>query len=1796
MSSSLNSNNRPASREARKFSWVPAKQGKTRKASVLLLVIVILLILSILGTAYISTSHIDRLSSQQTLLNIQSDANFDGILKSAAGLITDDLNNPLDNFRGITLSIPSLGYVGFYNAATTYTAGQVVNDPNNPGNYYQAVVTSTGAPLTNTSDWSPTSPSATSPYRGTFRGPWLSSVAYNPGDIVYVSGPPEAFYYGNNPTASPTGQPGMAGSTNWALVIGGHVPFTSASVQTWIASRIPSVIRPDQPLTGNTGGGAAPPNNQPYWANFSHSINSTTGNWQSVLGFPFESPDGSTMVTLGSGVNYYPGYATLNGVTVPTLSDATIANFPQTPPLTPMPVVTAGAPHTVIAADADGDGVADSLLFRIPGANYDGLTWYAGIRIIDNNSAINVNTAWTRDSEYSYPSGGGNVTLLSNWGFFPTSVGLLELLNRGASATAPPTYTGGDIIPTANVPVSYPGPATSDLIIAPPFNTYRFNYSPVANQPQAGQISATYTGFGVPLDEMNSTVNPPQPWVEPNVTQRDGDFVYISQSDAFYHGLITRIDNPGYNSFTPGAPAVGLARYQAIPFGDAAALAYHFGLPNPNSGTTLLESLLPVSLSDYQNNRGIAPNPAIAAPVASLSSYTGVNTSGTHTNDYLGVSCNNNYTLPTTPYGGNPLTDIGAWWYENYDYSMLASGNTVPNYMPLRSLLTTRNPVSNYITPVYDSGPPGEVATIDPDQPMDTLAMLQQTSIQNGALPLPAPLGKAMLPYYDNMIPSAEWTPWNKTATYNVGQIVQFGGIFYVSLITGNTDIPPAIYTGSNITGYNSNSWGTWGQFKGVWNQNAVYRFNDIVVDPTDGNTYISLNDDNQIATAPHTLLTSGALHGYPANLAYWQRQSISQHPVKTNVNTATFRELYRAFWSVMSGNPANSCPFGQTPANAASYQTAGTYDHPYETTNPTAINIPWHMFRSVVRDPTAPIAAAVGGPYNMPTNFMDPTNVMALRAALAAVNTLGLRDQTQNIISRTIWLTTYIGNVPTAVEARVYSAVSEPIITEVYADNDETAPNVNLKGYVAIELYNPYNYPLAMKNWQAGIIYRPNAGGTYPVLSLLPVAATGVAYTQMLNENTAALPSDATNPVNSPALNEATNAIAIPAHGYALLENYDGGSNSGTPDGTYDAKGRAISSGLPQAGVYTGTNNNTVDVYVPGLSKVIQDVAPNVGGEFVLLRPRRQDGSYTVISNTNSIYGPNFAGYDPLNEYNEGTPTGPNLYDLVPVDSYDFTGLIQTTTPSSYEAWSYIRANGNAEAFVGTYPGQYIGTNGALTTPRQTGTDPAPYISGPTNPFTFPHTPNFSPAYNATPPQVSNYPGPTTPLQIYNSGMAWTGGSAFAAQTPGPNPTITPQMTSVAPTVGGSNAAPQKFPFGGFARNGDILNVPYIGSYRLRVVTPSAAIPYAPSNPAQDFLELNSLPMDASLADDGDTNDDTYENVGRFGPLTSATNIPAQDWYGWSARLFDYLTVQSNNSQNIPNVDPGFNDAGTDPTGTNQPTYPYANVYWPGSQSPSPLTYTTPYPTYTTPPPAGYVAPTGAAAQSNLVFASDATAPNQTTQDNVGVDGLININTANWKVLSMLPFVTPADDAANWASDNELIAQAIVAWRDGNGLTAPNGPFASIFDLNKVTANLIVAGAPITVAFQNADGKFPAGSDPTVMGVTGNADTNFTAANNGAGVASGIVGDYRADNMVLNRISNLITTRSDTFTVYIVIEGWQNPVITPNGTGLAAGAPIPTPPPALKVIKRFAFIADRSQINSDLSTRFLKTLVIQNN
>jgi hypothetical protein len=183
-------------------------------------------------------------------------------------------------------------------------------------------------------------------------------------------------------------------------------------------------------------------------------------------------------------------------------------------------------------------------------------------------------------------------------------------------------------------------------------------------------------------------------------------------------------------------------------------------------------------------------------------------------------------------------------------------------------------------------------------------------------------------------------------------------------------------------------------------------------------------------------------------------------------------------------------------------------------------------------------------------------------------------------------------------------------------------------------------------------------------------------------------------------------------------------------------------------------------------------------------------------------------------------------------------------------------------------------------------------------------------------------------------------------------------------------------------------------------------------------------------------------------------------------------------------------------------------------------------------------------------------TDPNS-TEDNVPSEGLININSAGWKTLASLPMVL--DTAGNLDPvGNERLARQIAYYRDvddiprpapGNPPPHPHGPFRSPMEL------LLVPN------FMNAMGTLTANSAGPIQG-------DFSTMNSPPD--DHVVGDFEKKFLALNRISNLITTRSDAFTAYIQVQGWRD-----------AG----TPNAKLVAQRRLAFIVDRSRVTATKKT-----------
>ena len=385
------------------------------------------------------------------------------------------------------------------------------------------------------------------------------------------------------------------------------------------------------------------------------------------------------------------------------------------------------------------------------------------------------------------------------------------------------------------------------------------------------------------------------------------------------------------------------------------------------------------------------------------------------------------------------------------------------------------------------------------------------------------------------------------------------------------------------------------------------------------------------------------------------------------------------------------------------------------------------------------------------------------------------------------------------------------------------------------------------------------------------------------------------------------------------------------------------------------------------------------------------------------------------LRDNNTPAPAG-NLNNLVPADQVNL-GITLLNNPPDAHRWTYSR-NTTQNTFYCVYGG-----DPAVL--------PADVTSGGSTPI------GSLGAANVSPSVTRNL---TIPL-----GNFW-------------NTTTNPALT----------LAGNKFPFGGFARDGDILHVPFIGGYR--VVDGATTTFISPS-------------ADSYYAEDNDATTDTVESVGRFVPLKAFDpTFAGTDSYAWATHVFDYLSATQN------------------PQDDRTPNVPNTTNAYPGSPLPANV-------------PNGPITAVASANNGN--------------EDRVGIEGKVNINTASWQVLASLPLVPGDVDASR------RLAKGIVRYRDVNdGSTGnPHGPFKNIFELNAVPAyTAATLGESLdSLAFRLALG------DPTAN------PTTFTAAQ---GLISGdglVAADFEKRTLELTRISNLVTTRSDSFTAYVLVQAWQD-------------------------------------------------------
>lgn len=413
-----------------------------------------------------------------------------------------------------------------------------------------------------------------------------------------------------------------------------------------------------------------------------------------------------------------------------------------------------------------------------------------------------------------------------------------------------------------------------------------------------------------------------------------------------------------------------------------------------------------------------------------------------------------------------------------------------------------------------------------------------------------------------------------------------------------------------------------------------------------------------------------------------------------------------------------------------------------------------------------------------------------------------------------------------------------------------------------------------------------------------------------------------------------------------------------------------------------------------------------------------------------------------------------------VPVDTFDFTGaggpIPDVVVPGNtlLEAWHYVRQNTAPNAWSCVYPGRY---DRAQPTRRHEGT--------------------LYHQWSVTPPAVAEsepaggWVGDAWSGRAVNTAAAiHLGGDDARASYLLASPVIWQIPLNLAnwPSPTANAASGEAIaPFGAFMRDGDILQVPFIGAHQLANGT--------------TVYDMTPITMDAAFADDMDNTDDARETIGRFIPVGGAA-----DPYAFADRLFNYVTaIQNPSSDTTPNIN------------------------------------------------AAEAARAGAIAALQPVQNSTAAVGGH-NEDGVPIQGKANINIAPWQVLAALPLVRMGDNGiatpAAAADATRALAKAIVRFRDiDDGTGVPHGPFRGIQELTLVPS--YPAGALGETAASRAFIDAP-GNHATVA---------FTQIHGELSPGSGVLDGFQQRMLAFTRISNLVTTRSDSFTAYIVMQAWMD-------------------------------------------------------
>ena len=864
--------------------------------------------------------------------------------------------------------------------------------------------------------------------------------------------------------------------------------------------------------------------------------------------------------------------------------------------------------------------------------------------------------------------------------------------------------------------------------------------------------------------------------------------------------------------------------------------------------------------------------------------------------------------------------------------------------------------------------------------------------------------------------------------------------------------------------------------------------------------------------------------------------------PVQAGLNTAGFGELYRAAWNTMVARAGVGSP----------------NDTPLAPVVPTTQNPDLDTFTFTA---PAPSGGAAGTDDEFSADELvlagatDLTReqVLLLRAAIWAVNAMDVRD-----IERTNTTTgladpgdsditvaevplsyvrdpsvgyqpnpgtagfneylpydtndpngdgsAWVGaTAPVAKQlaARVYGTEAQPYISEVVAQWEAGAGPTAPLEYLAVELVNPYPYDLQMRGWR--LVARDVNTGALTNLAVLGEVGVDRNGNGVLTD-AQVFPSAMTDPANTPA--DPTDDVYAP-HRFVLEFGTRPATIMPEATGPTTTNTAELADGNP-----AGTNGSVREGLTAFTPANISNFDSN-DHVLMLVRP--------AVNNAAAAPAPGDPNYylSPRADYN-----------LVPLDAVDFRGI----EPLPSRRIHYARDDADRTWQV-VFSGDYVEGNAATldTVAVSTGVLVDPNPTGPTLGDT--GLGAATPAGSAT-------------VDAGTAGVTATGGFPVGPVLSGP--------------IYEAGSGVPVFPYGGFARAGDAMGVPFVGSYALfldgAVLAPGQVQNTQPANAQPDSIrnDIEVLAFFPVTVDTAFADADANDFWGRFIAVTADGTAAV---HAWADDALDYVTAIANfGDDTFPNADVRY--TGVDLSLNASGVLPAA-LYTAYQTDPGRL-FTADSGVFQVPPVDndgnglfGLVLPSDFAVAG---YASAAEAQAERMREAfLPAQGRLNVLTSDAGILKLAPL----DVTAGGFNDEAVTSTTAVAMAEANNPTPAGAvtfrqPYNASAGLNAITG---LSAFRYDLKLPNSDALRGASGD-----VTGRAQVGMSLTADAA-FADGLDAtptDYEAATTDIARLSNVLTTRSDSYTVYVLVQAWEN---------FAS--------PAARVVRqeRVAFLVDRSGV-----------------